>query len=228
MLAIDAHQPAPIHPATRIAVLLGMSFFIFWACAPMMSAPPSPPMQSAEFGEINHGVNAGIIDDNGLGKDNPGRPMPMVNYQLALRRPLNSQNNEEFGTLVQVGWPSILSGGGYYRMKFLGGENTYIGGQASIGWFWGGVGIPMAFKVSDKIWFTSHPSIRGSMFHFVHMPLGLSWELGEYNRLDTEVGGMIMGKKDGKIANGYTGYVGVNFSQQLGKRKHKNAAANKQ
>jgi hypothetical protein len=228
MHAIQTHVPSPTHPGTRIAVLLGMSFFIFWACAPMMSAPPSPPMRSAEFGEINHGVNAGIFDDNGLGKDNPGLPVPMVNYQFALRRALNGQNTDEFGTLIQVGWPSIVSGGGYYRKKFLGGENTYIGGQASLGLLWAGVGLPMAFKVSDKMWFTTHPAIRGAMFHFVHLPLGLSWELGEYNRLDTEVGGMIMGKKDGDLASGYAGYVGVNFSQQLGKRKRKNAAASTQ
>jgi hypothetical protein len=165
-----------------------------------------------------------VFDENGLGKDNPGRPTPMLNYQLAIRKPLNGQNSKEFGTLVQVGAPALLSGGGYYRMKFLGGENTYIGGQASFGWFWAGVGIPMAFKVSDKMWFTTHPSIRGSLLHFVHMPLGLSWELGEYNRLDTEMGGMIIGKKDGNFANGYAGYVGVTFSQQLGKGKRINAA----
>jgi len=222
------HHSLFADPAARMLTLLGMAFFVFWACAPMMSAPPSPPMASAEYGEINHGGNVGILDEKGFDPNHPSPMQPMVNYQLAMRRPVGGQSGNEFGTLIQLGWPSIISGGGYYRMKFVGGEKTYIGGQASLGLFWAGVGLPMAFKVSDKVWLTTHPGIRGSLMHFVHMPLGLSWELGESNRLDTEIGGMLVGRKEGDPLSGYAGYIGVNFSQELGKRRRDKAAASAQ
>ena len=57
----------------------------------------------------------------------------------------------------------------------------------------------------------------GAYVQFTRMPLGLSWELGEYNRFDAEVGGTIEGKSDKPgLGENYQGYVGVHFSASTG------------
>jgi len=189
----------------------------------MMSAPPSTPMRDGKYGEINHGLQAGIRNEGGLNpKSETGGITGMGNYHLSLRRPINGSPDREIGTLIQAGYPSMLSGGSYYRAKILGGEKAYIGVQGSIGWLWGGVALPLAFRLSDKVWFTTQPatSVGAYAVHLTRMPLGLSWELGEYNRFDAEIGGTIEGKADKEgIGENYQGYVGVHFSRQMVPRK---------
>jgi hypothetical protein len=42
--------------------------------------------------------------------------------------------------------------------------------------------------VGDDVWLTTKPSVRSSLVGFGHLPVGVSWEVGEAGRLDTEVG----------------------------------------
>ena len=86
----------------------------------------------------------------------------------------------------------------------------------------------MAFKVGDNTWLTTQPatSVGAYGVQFTRMPLGLSWELGEYNRFDAEVGGTIEGKSDKPgLGEGYQGYVGVHFSRQLVPKKLRHQSA---
>lgn len=198
-------------------------------CVPMMSSPPSTPVRDAAFGEINHGIHAGACSDCAVNpSDKEGGIRGMGNYHLSIRKPLNGENTREFGTLLQVGWPGIVSVGGYHRRRLIGGEKTYIGAQGSIGWLWVGGAVPMAFKLNDTMWLTTQPAITVGAYaiQFTRFPLGLSWELGEYNRFDAEVGGTIEGYADKEgLGDGYQGYVGVHFSRQLVPKKLRQQSA---
>ncbi len=193
------------------------------ACAPMMSSPPSTPMRSVANGEINHGFNAGAIHEQGLNPNSDRRGWEgLGNYHLSIRMPNTVNPNKEFGGLFQAGWRSIFSGGGYYRTKLVGGERTYIGGQASMGWIWAGLALPAAFEVAEGKWLTTQPSVTVGAYAVMitRIPLGMGFEVGEYNRIDTEVGAMLLGKAENPgLGKTYSGYVGIHFSQQLGRTK---------
>ena len=209
------------------SLLLTFGVAMSWSCAPMMSSPPSTPMRSAEYGEINHGIQAGVGKGGEPSKQGEMvRIEPMANYHLALRKPFNGTTDREIGTLITAGYPSMVAVGAYYRAKLLGGEKTYIGGQAALGWLWGGVALPMAFKVGENTWFTTQPSmsVGAYAFQFTRVPLGMGWELGEYNRFDAEIGGTIEGKSDSPgLGDDYHGYVGVHFSRQMVPKKLRKA-----
>ena len=222
-----------VHPTRTLPTLLrgviAIGLTAFTGCAPMMSSPPSTPVRDAAFGEINHGIHAGVRNEGGLNPEaKEGGIQGMGNYHLSIRKPLNDENTKEFGTLVQAGWPGVLSVGGYYRRRLIGGDKTYIGAQGSIGWLWVGGAVPMAFKLNDTMWLTTQPAISVGAYavQLTRVPLGLSWELGEYNRFDAEVGGTIEGKsdKDG-LGENYQGYVGVHFSRQLVPKKLRQQSA---
>jgi len=191
----------------------------------MMSAPAAPPIRTPGATEVSHGGNAGIAHQNGFLSDPKARRLlPVANYQFALRGPIGPKQQNETGILLQVGAPALASGGGYYRKSVLGQGPESAGVlsvQAAVGMLWAGVGLPAAIKLSDKTWFTTHPSIRVYLFPVVHLPLGMSFKVGENKRIDAEVGAHFSSKNEQRslFQESYAGYVGLSFAHELGTTK---------
>ncbi len=206
----------------RLLTLGGMSWFILWACAPMMSAPPSPPMPPLTEHESGHGAMGGMI----LNQHRSAIPMPIGGYQYWYRKPTGLNNRDEVGAIAQLGWPG-LGGGGYYRKALIKNETAYLGLQGAAGFIWLQASIPAAIKVGEKSWLTTQPSLKMQMLADLHIPVGMSWELGEKGRLDTEIG---MHSISTRLEDGYPPvaenfrrmhnwgpYIGLGYSRRLGK-----------
>jgi len=208
------------HAIARILTLAGISWFVLWACAPMMSAPPSPPMVASPHGEAGYGGNLGLGAEVPDAAERRAGEKPyfigMGNAQGWYRHQVGPLKQNEAGLLGQVGVPSFVSGGGYYRFAMARNEKAYVGGQFTLGFLWVSVSLPMAFKVSEKVWLTTQPSLRGSMASQLMLPIGLAWELEDGSRIDAEIGAHKAGADNYTVVGEYIGYVGVGISQPFG------------
>jgi len=214
------------HSFPNIVASIMLSMTSLWlGCGPMMSAPPAPPIRTPGAPEVSHGTNAGIAHQNAFIDDpEASRVLPLANYQFAVRGPIGAQQRNEMGVLLHVGLPGLASGGGYYRHSILGhGPESagVLGAQVTGGMLWAGFGLPAALRLSDKTWLTTHPSIRIAPFPVVHLPLGMSFEVGEHKRIDTEIGAHFSSKDErlSLFQESYAAYVGVSFAHALGPPK---------
>jgi hypothetical protein len=200
------------HTLARLIVLISMAWFILWACAPMMSAPPAPPIPSDHNKEFGLGGNAGAgLDDDYWG--------PVGSVQLWQRFQVGTQRYNEVGFMVQGGWPTLVSGGLYYRINTSRtGQPTQVGHQFEAGGAWFGYSLPVAIPLNDTVWLTTQPSLRASAFSIFQMPVGLSVQTGN-SRLDLEVGAHFGGQEGNDYLPGYNTmlYGGLGVSQQFGK-----------
>lgn len=175
----------------------------------MMSAPPAPPMPTDAKREFGGGVMGAV--------GNTGGPVlePFGNGQLWFRKKAGPQMQDETGVIVQAGWPSIVSGGVYTRRPMArSNEVRSINYQFEGGWLWAGASLPMAFKVGDRAWLTTQPSVRMSFVGLVQLPAGISWQLNDTLRLDTEVGGRALGlNNEGELRTSlWMGYGAISLS----------------
>ena len=187
------------------------------ACAPMMSAPPAPPIPVDYGKEFGVGVNGGI---GGYDWDF-SYPDPAGSVQMWQRFQVGPHRNNEMGLLLSAGYPTLASGGAYYR--FYGKKSRWEkkGHQIEVGSLWAGYSRPIAVPLNDHTWATFQPSIRFSMVSIVQLPVGVSIEFGKQGRLDAEVG-LHMGGDDGGIlfecCSPQMLYGGIAVSKHFGER----------
>ncbi len=130
------------------------------------------------------------------------------------------------GILAQAGFPSIISGGGYYRLGMLKSERAYLGAQVALGPLWFAASVPAAVKVGEKVWLTTQPSYKFQYFKDIHVPLGLSWKIGDLGRMDTEAGlhAVNFGHRPTSVVKSLKNgedlalYVSLGFAKQFGKK----------
>ena len=229
----------------RLLALFSMAWFTLWACAPMMSAPPSPPIPSDYSKEFGLGLNAGVGTEDffELPRDcgylepaavhspeydecmSPIRGGLRVvsqhavgSVQLWQRFQVGARRHNEMGLLLQAGMPTLLSGGAYFRINANKGGPLQVGHQFEAGGMWFGYSLPIAVPLGDKAWLTTKPAIRASAFSKVQLPVGFSIELGKRARLDAEVGVHAGGTGDVCTPHcHYMMYGGLALSHHFGK-----------
>ena len=114
-----------------------------------------------------------------------------INYNGWLRFNLDEEDIEssELGLLAQAGQFSALSAGLYWRKPlFVATESTQIGLQIDGGAAWLGAGVPMAFQLVDNFWVTLQPTVRGSYYSVIHLPVGVAYEVADLFRIDISGG----------------------------------------
>jgi hypothetical protein len=224
---------------SRLLVLFGMAWFILWACAPMMSAPPSPRIPSEYNKELGYGLNAGAGNDYEdifeepvhCGSEIPPSEVqdcldqrysqiwePVASVQLWQRFQVGARRQNEVGLLMQAGYPTLLSGGVYYRVNVFNDGPVQVGHQIEAGGLWVGYSLPVAIPLGERVWLTTQPSIRASAFSIVQVPVGMSLQLGKRSRLDAEVG-LHAGGQSGPYMPGYPFmmYGGLALAHHFGK-----------
>ena len=183
------------HTQRISCILASTASLALSGCAPMMSAPPATPFSAEHTRESGLSVNVQTqLMDAQTRADRAGGEQAFTNAQYWFRRHDTVFEGTESGVVISAGMLSFLSGGGYIRHEIKGlPEGVYIGTQIEGGWIWAGGSLPVAVRVSDGVWLTTQPSIRYASFGLVHVPAGISVELGDHYRLDAEGGAHAMG-----------------------------------
>ena len=205
------------HYRTACALLLGMVS----GCGPMMAAPGAPPIPTQGDTEIAHGAVGGIVQPHAFAEDPPNLILPLAAYQFSLRSPIGPNETNEMGFIGTVGTPSGLSGGAFFRNALVGkepGSNGQMSLQLSGGLAWIGVSAPVALKLSDSTWITTQPGLRTTAHPILHLPIGLSFDMGNGKRIDTELGAHFSSKEDNRsiFQDSYAAYAGISFAHTLG------------
>jgi len=150
--------------------------------------------------------------------------LPLATYQFTLRSPIGGKEKNEVGLIGAVGAPGGITGGAYFRHAVLGtspDSRAVVSAQASGGLAWIGVALPAAFKLSDQTWLTTQPGIRTTVFPILHLPIGMSFDVGNGKRIDTEVGAHFSTKDHRRsiFRDSYAAYAGISFAHELGQRE---------
>ena len=171
---------------TRFFVALGIAWFVLWACAPMSSNPPPTPMPEAAKGELGAGFNGGatVIVDEWC----EAYVFPLGNVQAWGRFKAGPDKQDEAGVIAQMGLPSFVSMGGYYRKTLARTDKAYVGAQFDIGGFWLGTSLPTAYRLTDSLWLTTMPGLRASNASNIELPIGIGWQAKDTVRFDMEIG----------------------------------------
>lgn len=195
-------------------------FMALPACAPMMSAPPSVPMAPMTSREMGHGLNASAMLD---AEHSPGL---IGGYQFWLRKPTGDEDQHEQGLLLHAGWPNAISAGVYRRKALTRSDVHYLGFQGALGLLWADIAVPAALKINDRVWLTTQPSYSHGGIRLIQFPLGMSFEVGERGRIDTELGLNIWNKSQSpdppEIATSFAElknlgpFVGISYSEHIG------------
>ena len=207
---------------TRFFVALGIAWFVLWACAPMSSNPPPTPMAEQHSREVGFGANAGTlitvydcdeIDENIDGEERV-EVAPLANVQGWLRVAVGPDDQHEAGLTGQMGMPSALSAGGYFRYTIRNNNRFFVESQFDIGGLWVGTSLPMAVRVSDSFWLTTMPGARLNMASNIELPVGIGWQINDKLRLDGEIGGhaLLMGEENWYDVAPYTA-IGLSTSE---------------
>ena len=170
------------------------------ACAPAMMVPTAVPMGAGKSAEIGLGGMLGksntdtiqLADEetNMFGSGATGVDTH-YNYQAWARFNFDEddRSSSEMGMMGQIGAFSLLSGGVYWRKPvFVSTETMDVGLQVEVGAVWAGIATPLAFQVVENLWITSMPTLRYSLYSALHIPVGLSYEVTDFFRIDVSTG----------------------------------------
>jgi hypothetical protein len=170
--------------------ILAAAYFVLWACAPPASFPPPVPMAAGQRNEVGAAVSLGAGTGTTLpigeytAVQSPGVQL-WYYHQFARRFDLGAVGFLDYSTLPGLG--AML------RYRFVNGQTFTMGGQASIGWMWADVGLPMAWKLNDRVSLYSSPSFGFRAFATARLPVGLSVQLSDRFVLSGEMAGGIGG-----------------------------------
>jgi len=185
----------------RLLGLGAMSWFIFWACAPMMSTPPATPMTDpgrSEIGVSAHGGGGfGRQTNNDEDKDLPsvlgGGTIWMRNgtgpdLQNQVGVFLHVQLRHKLGCTEDYCQDGSWGMGSFYRKTLSQSDRFYSGVQLTVGYPFAAVGVPMAWSMGDGMWLTTQPRIGWGYASMVHLPVGLSMPAGKHGQFNAEIG----------------------------------------
>lgn len=209
------------HHSSSITTPSLWAFTLFLpACAPMMSAPPSVPMAPMTSRETGHGLNASAMLDGEHSAEFIG------GYQFWIRKPYGDEGEHEQGLLLHAGWPNVVSAGVYRRKSLTRSDIHYLGFQGALGLLWADIAVPAALKVGDGVWVTTQPSYSHGGIRMLQIPFGMSFEVGEHGRIDTEFGLNVWDKSPSPdppdIAASFADlknlgpFIGISYSEHIG------------
>ena len=191
---------------------------------PHDGGPGAPPIPTHGDTEIAHGGVGGIVQPHAFAEDPPHLILPLAAYQFSLRSPIGPNQTNEMGLIGTVGTPVGLSCGAYFRHALVGKEpasNGQMSVQLSGGLAWLGISTPVALKLSDTLWITTQPGLRTTVSPVLHLPIGLSVDMGKGKRIDTELGAHFSSKEEQRsiFQDSYAAYAGISFAQTLGRAR---------
>lgn len=90
------------------------------------------------------------------------------------------------GVVAFAGTPSLFGGGALFRWLPLTDDRVRAGIDLGLGFAWVEVGLPMGFRLTDRVWLYTAPSVGIRTSQTVRVPVGLSFRLGDHVQLTPE------------------------------------------
>lgn len=167
----------------RSLVVLGVAYFVLWACAPATRMPPPVPFDRAGGHEVGLAGSAGITTGTAaLTGDG------LFWYHGRVHE-LISVGAVAFGG-GGSGAPRV-GGGGFARFRFFQHPRVFFGLQVAGGFAWGSGGLPLAVRVGPSTWVYTHPSVGLRSYGLLAAPLGVSVAVGRMRvHAEAEVQGL--------------------------------------
>ena len=176
----------------RAVVVLSAMSLALCACAPVSQMPPPVPMAK---GEVIYGGTGTVGVASLRYKTYSGlQPYPFGTVQAwggaPLKDGLIAHGSVFYGPHMGIG------GGAGLRAELKETEWGQVGVQASVGWVYVSVGLPVSVEVSDPLTLYTHPTVStvtddwmGLAFPLaVHLPIGLWWWSPKGTGLGVELG----------------------------------------
>ncbi len=190
-------------PLARLLALGGIAWFILWACAPMMTAPPATPMTGASPREVGFSAHGGGGLDLSSGErmiDERSGPAVLAGSTFWIRKAVGGDKRNQAGGFLHAMMlqettcrrrycgDGAWGIGGFYRKALSKADSFHSGLQISAGYPFVTLGVPLAWAVRDGWWLTTQPRLGVGFTSMVHLPVGLSVPIGRGGRIDAEFG----------------------------------------
>jgi hypothetical protein len=163
--------------AQLLAVLLS-AWFALWACAPAAAMRPMTGSMDEpnEFGG-GYTYAAPLTDTNRCANDlitcNPGS-----NGQIWYQHRFGERFS--LGGTLFGGQTSLFGGGVLGRFHLLESDRLQLGGDVSLGFAWGELGVPVAVRVAGPVWLYTEPTVAFRLVQPVRVPLGVAINLDDH------------------------------------------------
>ena len=155
--------------------VLGLAYFIFWACAPTTAVGPMAPRNGAEVGG---GLTVLVNPPDGqlLGFVSPELPVAIDGQGWFEHR----EGIFSIGIIGFFGQTSIIGVGFFTRLTFVDNDNISFGAELQAGGLWAALAFPTSFRLNDGARLTLNPSfgLRGIA---VQVPIGVALDAGDNN-----------------------------------------------
>lgn len=174
-------------PASRrllqVLTVVVSAYYALWACAPAAAFRP----MTTEIGEHEIGLGGSYV---GAHSETPttGGLSPFVGFNGQLWYQHRFTERFSFGGSLYAGQTSLIGAGLYARFHLLETDRWRLGADVEGGWLYGGVGMPVSFRLVDELWLYSNPSLAARYGQSARLPIGIAWGVTDAFWLQVEGG----------------------------------------
>jgi hypothetical protein len=214
------------HLFITLPTMVGVAYFVLWACAPPATLPPPvaamggpsvPIIEETELtptqaprmvsGELGIGVMGGIDTENAEGGG-------WVWLSTRIEGPKKAVDLGLVASGAYMLDAGAFAGGGYLRiMKKRPESHSQLGLELSTGVIWARVAVPYIKQVEENKWIYFSPAITASLVSDLQFPVGVAVRTGRLGVVRFEGGAAF------RVADFFTPAIYVAFSGSLNWRQ---------
>lgn len=204
------HDPQPwVVAAPKVISLVACAYFVFWACAPVLTTSPPVPLSM----DARHEFSAGGVSSTSFAVELPSGgdtsdpqtgsssgtqiiPLTYLNCNFSYEDYLGGTclpasfnlgymyrlgEHHQVGMTMYGGALSLFGGGFQYRFSGTPKPGRYLGLQVDAGWFWLSVSALAGARLGEKTWIYTRPHVGARYLGLVGLPVGVvhSWKTGK-------------------------------------------------
>ncbi len=168
-------QPDRADYAMFAVGLLATAYLSLWACAPLASMPPILPLDRERPNQLSLAVGGGkgTTDATYFTREVPYVAGAQGAY-------VHQFKYLDIGGQLSLRNDTFLALGALVRARLVETDDLVLGLQASGGWMWMSMALPLSVRLSEGIWAYTAPSL-GYALPEVSIPLGVSVRLPRVN-----------------------------------------------
>ena len=168
----------------RLLLLLGLSYFVFWACAPPSMMPPPENFADGQKLEVGFAGAGQVNLYEGDYRETFGSGQFWY-YKKSMNNPNNSHGIQ---LNVSVGDMGGVGGGYFFRHAFRQDRSQYIGFEVGGGWLYLKSAMLMAWRRERSQIYLAPGLNLDVMFPNIVLPVGMSFALSDRMNLNIEAG----------------------------------------
>ena len=229
----EARKKLLEHVFITLPTMVGVAYFVLWACAPPAALPPPVPMTGTPTmnpqpagltqektprtvtGEIGIGAMVGV---DSLSPEGGGWSWLSAHID-------GQSGSVDLGVVASAQFileGGAAAGGGYLRVMKKRPSNTQFGVELSGGAFWGRIAFPYMTQRTKNSWLYLSPGATVSLASDVQLPVGIAIETGRLGVVRLE-GGAALRISDGFFPAAYVAFSGsLRFGRAMRGQKQPN------